>query len=353
MLQQQPAEQDEIAVARGVSQSVVDQFEAIDIEQDHRGLELVAVAARELGIEPLLYRATVEQAGDLVGSSRALQPLDQLGVLERDRRGERQGGGELPLGAAIHQLVEPRSQYHQREPFAPRVQRDHQLGPRGQQAAERDVADIANPASDRQCRMEPRFLDRLRHPGLVERTVPFRLVVSPLGSVQTGPPREKHLGHEIEHQVLAVFGRVDRGEQAGHLPQGAQLEEGIVERRLALLQHAAELQHHAQPDRQGERRRPQRRCERWGGQNRELGFAARGAAHLDRLRKAFGAADTVALRATADHGEPDLIVLEPLHQHLAAALEELRIAARYQASRGERARQGGEAGDQRGWHAKK
>ena len=70
------------------------------------------------------------------------------------------------------------------------------------------------------------------------------MVVRPIGAVEAGPPGEEHLGHEVEHQLLRLLGRVDRGEEARHLAEGPELEAGIIDPKKvtrSALQNAASI----------------------------------------------------------------------------------------------------------------
>ena len=103
-------------------------LEAVEIEQQHAGVELVAEAAGDLGREPLLQRPPVVEAGQLVGGRGAVELLHQLRVLERDRGGEGERAGQLQLGAAVQLVADAGAEHQHRHPLGARVERHHQLG---------------------------------------------------------------------------------------------------------------------------------------------------------------------------------------------------------------------------------
>ena len=65
-----------------------------------------------------------------------------------------------------------------------------------------------------------------------------------------------------------------RGEEAGHLPERAELEHGVIQRRLPLEQDAPELQHHAETEGERHRDRTHVAGDRLVGVDDDLGFAA-------------------------------------------------------------------------------
>ena len=60
-------------------------------------IRLNGVAVADAALEPLLERAVVEQAGQVVGPGPDLDRLEDLGVLERDRDLRREQLDELEL----------------------------------------------------------------------------------------------------------------------------------------------------------------------------------------------------------------------------------------------------------------
>ena len=60
-------------------------------------IRLNGVAVADAPLEPLLERAVVEQAGEVVGPGPDLDRLEDLGVLERDRDLRREQLDELEL----------------------------------------------------------------------------------------------------------------------------------------------------------------------------------------------------------------------------------------------------------------
>ena len=85
-------------VAGLVAERVVDRLELVEVE--HHEAERVAPAT--MALEPVLERAVVEQAGQVVGARADLDRPVDLGVLERDRDlgGEQLDELELVLGEA-------------------------------------------------------------------------------------------------------------------------------------------------------------------------------------------------------------------------------------------------------------
>ena len=78
LLAEDAGDLDEQTVARGVPHGVVHHLEAVQVQQQDARVQLVAEAAGDLGREPLLQRAAVVEAGQLVGGGGAVELLDQL-----------------------------------------------------------------------------------------------------------------------------------------------------------------------------------------------------------------------------------------------------------------------------------
>ena len=163
--------------------------------------------------------------------------------------------GELHLRPAVDLVADPAAQHEHRHPLGPGVERHHQLGARAHERRDRDVVRADRGAAGREAPVERRAVDRSRAEPVVQRPEHLGRVVLRLRPVEAGPPGEEHLGHEVEDELLGLLDRVDRGEQPGHLPQRAKLEDRVVERGLALEQDAPELQHHAEAERQRHRHR--------------------------------------------------------------------------------------------------
>ena len=123
---------------------------------------------------------------------------------------------------------------------------------------------------------------------IVERAEDTGRVHLALGSVQAGPPGEEDLGHEVQNELLGLFGGMNRREKPGDLTQGPELEHGVVERGLSLEQDAPELQHHAETERQRHGHRAHLFRYQGVGVDDDLGLAAGEPGHLDRGLEAGG-----------------------------------------------------------------
>ena len=135
-----------------------------------------------------------------------------------------------------------------------------------------------------------------------------------------------------------------RGEQPGHLPQRAQLEDRVVQRGLPLEQDAAQLEDHAEPERQRHRHRPHLAGDRRVGVDDDLGLAAAQPGDLDRLLEALGRADPRDVLRRGDQREPDPLALEAPDQGHPAALEQLPLGSGESAGGGEGTGKAGESG---------
>src|SRR6185503_20477355 len=81
-----------------VTQALVDHLEAVEVEEDQRDRVLVAVAAtRQRMRYAVSQEVAVRQAGDRVVQRAALRGLEEVGVVEGDRRelGEPAQGADL------------------------------------------------------------------------------------------------------------------------------------------------------------------------------------------------------------------------------------------------------------------
>ena len=106
---------------------IVDRLEPVEVEQQDAGVELVPQAPGDLRAKPLLERATIVEPGELVGRGGAVELLDQLRVLERDRRRERERPCQLELRPAIELVADPRAENQHRHPLGAGVEWYHQL----------------------------------------------------------------------------------------------------------------------------------------------------------------------------------------------------------------------------------
>ena len=101
-------------------------------------IRLNGVAVADAPLEPLLERAVVEQAGQVVGPGPDLDRLEDLGVLERDRDLRREQLDELELLGARTVLpsAEPLDRQHADRAVAA-AQRDARSGCRRSAPARR------------------------------------------------------------------------------------------------------------------------------------------------------------------------------------------------------------------------
>ena len=151
---------DQQAIAGGVTHRVVDRLEPVEVEQQDAGVELVAQAPGDLRRKPLLQRATIVEAGELIRGGGAVELLDQLRVLERDRGRERERARQFELRPAIQLVADPRAQNQDRHPLGAGIERDHQLGTGPDQRGDRDIVGAGGCASGRQCLVERDTVDR-------------------------------------------------------------------------------------------------------------------------------------------------------------------------------------------------
>ena len=95
-------------VARAVAVDVVDALEVVDVEHEDGDRVARAARARELRAQAVVEVAVVVEAGQRVGLCLVLEPLADLRVVERERRGVGEAGGELELLVAEGRvLAEP------------------------------------------------------------------------------------------------------------------------------------------------------------------------------------------------------------------------------------------------------
>ena len=320
MLPQQLADVDQVAVARGVTQRVVDQLEAVEVHQRDRGADLVPDRPRDLGLEPLLDGAAVEEPGEPVGRRRRMQPLHQLRVLERDAGRERERARQLPLGPAVGLAVDPRAQEQEGQALAAGVERHHELGTLRHQGGHADFSGCRHRRPGRQGAIERASVDHLEGGAFTERAALRRLVATLDRLEENRPPREEDLGHEVEDQVLGLFGRVHRGEQTHHLAEGTKLKGRVIERGLSVQQHTAKLERHVEPEAEVSHRRAHGFGDIRHRVEDDLGFAAAAA-------KEFGGVGELQRIGTDPRGpgwrgdrEPDRVVAARAHQGIPAAL---------------------------------
>ena len=112
-----------------------------------------------------------------------------------------------------------------------------------------------------------------------------------------------------------------RREETGHLPERAELENGVIQRRLPLEQDAPELQHHAETE--GERHRDRTHVAGDGlvGVDDDLGFAAAQTRDFLRLLEPIGWPDPRQGLRRRNQAEPDQLTLEAPDECHPAALE--------------------------------
>jgi hypothetical protein len=163
---------------------------------------------------------------------------------------------------------------------------------------------------------------------IVEGAEDLRGVDRGLRAVETGPPGEEDLRHEIQNQLLGLLDGVYRGEQTGHLPERPELEDRVVERGLALEQDAPKLEHHAEPERERHGHRPHLADHRGVGMDDDLGLTASEPGHLDRLGEPRFRAYTGDALGGRHQPEPDPLALEAADQRHTAALEQLSLGSR-------------------------
>ena len=231
-------------------------------------------------------------------------------------------------GGSVRAFVDPGAEQEDRQPLDAGVERDHQLGRGRRQRGERDVLRAGGPGAGRQHGVQQRPWDGCRPDPLVERAEDARLVGVPGGAQEAGPPGEEHLGHEIEDELLGFRGGVHRTEQPGHLPERAELEGGVVERRLALHQHAAHLATTESPWASGSATLRSRSASSGARADDDLRLAAPNPRDRDGpgLPPGPGRSRGAALERRRDV-EPDGGGVEPADERVAAAFEELRVVA--------------------------
>ena len=189
--------------------------------------------------------------------------------------------------------------------------------------ATRDVVGPAGGAAGGEGLIECGLVDRGGAEAVVERAEDLGGVDLALGPVEAGPPGEEDLGHEIEDELLGLFGRVHRREQPGHLPERPELKDRVIESGLPLEQNAPQLEHDAQPQRERHRHGPHVACHRFVGVDDDFRLAASQASHLLRFLEPLGRADARQRLGGGDEREPDRLALEPPNQRHPTALEEL------------------------------
>ena len=145
---------DQQFVARGVAQAVVDDLEAIDVEEQHREDRVPGLLmTRENPVEPLHEEHAVRQSGQRVGAARGDLRAD---ARQRDR--EVDGLRDVVVRAQIERFDDV---------FAPVLGRDHdhrQIGDRPHlaQPAERFDAAHARHHDVEQYGVDPAFADDLK-----------------------------------------------------------------------------------------------------------------------------------------------------------------------------------------------
>jgi hypothetical protein len=215
-----------------------------------------------------------------------------------------------------------------------------------------DVITAAGGAAERERRIELGPGHRSRPDAVVQRSEDARLVGGLGGPGEARPPGEEHLRHEIEDELLGLFGGVHRREQPRDLAQRAELEGGIVEGGLTLEQDAAQLEDDGEPVRQRQRHLSKPRRDRRLSRDDDFGLAALEACDLDGLCEAPGRPHAGDDPRRGVDREPDLFGLEPADQRVTASLKELGVRSGEAARGGERARQGVERhGSGGGTHA--
>ena len=171
--------------------------------------------------------------------------------------------------------------------------------------------------------VEGRPVDRGGAKSVVERAEDLGRVDSPFGPVEAGPPGEEHLGHEIQDELLGLFGRVHRREQPGHLPERAELEDGVVQRGLPLEQDAPQLEHHAEAERQRHGDGAHVARHRLVGVDDHLGLAAAQARDLLGVFEPLRRPDPRQRVVRRHQREPDQLALEAANEGDPATLEQL------------------------------
>ena len=96
------------ARARQVAVRVVDALEAVQVQEDDRERDAVALAALDLAADVDVQVARVEELGEVVGDGELLRALEEDGVLDGDGAGLHQGEQHLQvgLGELAPQLVD-------------------------------------------------------------------------------------------------------------------------------------------------------------------------------------------------------------------------------------------------------
>ncbi len=217
-------------------------------------MELVPKASGDLRGQAVLQGAPVVQTGELVGGGHAVKLLDQLRVLERNGSSEREGARQFVFSKAIWLLVDPGAQHQHRHALSASVERHDQFCAVVEEAGHRCVGDARRSTASRKrsVEFEPRNL--LAVGSILRCAGHLGSVVVAGRAIQTGPPCEEHLGHEIEHQLLGLLGGMHRREEPGHLPERPKLEHRVVHRRLPFQQYRTQLGDHTEPKRQRHRR---------------------------------------------------------------------------------------------------
>ena len=143
---------------------------------------------------------------------------------------------------------------------------------------------------------------------------------------------------------------MDGRKEAGYLTERPELEDGVVEGGLPLQQNASQFEDH----RQTHRHRQCPAAHLFGngrlGLDGHFGFAAGELRHLDGIGGVSCRAGGLHPGDGAVQGEPDLFAVEPPHEHVAAAIEQLSVRAGNSAGRSEGGWQIGECGGWGGTH---
>ena len=117
LLPQDLADLNQQPVSSGVAHSVVDHLEAVKIQQENAGVQLMAQAPGDLGGEALLQRATVAEPGELVRGGRAVN-CSTSSILQGDGP-QRERAGHLG-SAPLEFVADARAQHQARMRSAPR-----------------------------------------------------------------------------------------------------------------------------------------------------------------------------------------------------------------------------------------
>jgi hypothetical protein len=314
-------DEDEQPVAPGVAQAVIDLLEPVEIDQHDRGRELVTGGPGNLGLQPLLDRPAVVQAGEAVRRRRAVKLFDQERILERDRRGEGQGAGQLEFRDPVVLARDPRAERQHREPLGTGFEGDQNLAPGIDLGGERHVVGADHAGTDREGVVQLSPVERGGLAVVVQRAECLGDVFVVFRPIEAGPPGKEDFGNEVHDQLFGFVGGMDRREEPGDLAEGAELEGRIVEGRLPLEQHCPQLEDDGESQCERGSHPPHFAGDPGLGPDDDLSLAALDSGDLYGPGPPLRRADIADNAPLAGDDEPDLIAMKAADQGLPAPLE--------------------------------